>query len=91
MLIGIGSLVALLSFLGCCGAWAENTCFLCLVSPDKSSSLYLVTLLKIKLYFLAYFFLEMYLHEMKSSVAKWLSNLASNHMLVSCVVISIQD
>ncbi|KAK2175019.1 hypothetical protein NP493_760g01065 [Ridgeia piscesae] len=30
LLIGLGSITVLLSFLGCCGAWAESTCFLCL-------------------------------------------------------------
>lgn len=30
VLIGIGSFVALLSFLGCCGACAESVCFLCM-------------------------------------------------------------
>ena len=31
ILIGIGSFVALLSFLGCCGACSESVCFLCMV------------------------------------------------------------
>lgn len=30
VLITLGSITVLLSFLGCCGAWAESTCFLCL-------------------------------------------------------------
>jgi len=32
IIIVIGSLVAVLSFLGCCGACVESVCFLCLVN-----------------------------------------------------------
>ena len=32
LFIGIGTFVILVTFLSCCGAFAESTCFLCLVS-----------------------------------------------------------
>lgn len=31
-LLGIGSGMVVLSFMACCGAWAESPCFLCIVS-----------------------------------------------------------
>ena len=32
--IAAGCLIALISFMGCCGAWKENRCLLVIVSSD---------------------------------------------------------
>ena len=34
VMIASGALIALISFLGCCGAWRENRCMLIIVSLD---------------------------------------------------------
>ena len=33
--IAAGCLIALISFMGCCGAWKENRCMLVIVSSDS--------------------------------------------------------
>ena len=39
VMIAAGVLVAVISFLGCCGAWKENRCMLIIVSLDFISIL----------------------------------------------------
>ena len=38
VMIAAGVLIAVISFLGCCGAWKENRCMLVIVSSHRQNS-----------------------------------------------------